>query len=850
MDIREEFLQFFESKKHTRVASAPLVPEDATLLFNNAGMVPFKSIFTGEVPRPENPRATSCQTCLRAGGKHNDLENVGHTARHHTFFEMLGNFSFGDYFKEEAIAHAWEFITEVLKFDVDKLWVTVHESDDEAELLWQKHISKDRIMRLGDTDNFWSMGDVGPCGPCSEIFYDQGAENFSGPEDKMGGDGDRFLEIWNLVFMQYEVKEKGGDLIPLASPSIDTGMGLERVVAIREGALSNYGSSLFMPLIQEVEKMIQKEYVYETGASYRVIADHIRTAVFLLSQGINFSNEGRGYVLRRILRRAVRHGYLLGFREPFMHKLVDILVSIMGKEYDYLEKKSEAVKEQIELEEARFFKTIESGIELFEEELKNTQEIFSGEVAFKLYDTFGFPLDLTEDMLKSHDLRLDSQRFESLMQEQKTRAKAAWKGSGDDAVHGDFKELLEEFGENTFVGYEFTQHSGEVQALLDESFKRTSTLASGEKGWVLLDITPFYAESGGQTGDIGLLEGFAEVLDTKKFFGLNLSQIEVKKELSVGTIVDGHVDVSRGEITKHHSATHLLHAVLYDVLGDHISQAGSLVEAERLRFDFSHPKALTQEELAQIELRVNNDVQRSIAAKTEVMGIEDAKKSGAKAQFGEKYGDEVRVVSFDTASVEFCGGVHVDNTANIGSFIITKESGVSAGVRRIEAVCGKAAYEYFSQQRETLMQAQSEVKNLDLLAGISRTKSSIAELKNELKEAQNSAKVEVSANEINGVSVVIEEYPAGDIKEKIDELKNQNEKLCAMLFQVKGDKVLIACGVSNAPAKAGDWIKKIAPILGGGGGGRPDFAQAGGKDVTKLVEAKEASLDYITEVLS
>ena len=850
MDIREEFLQFFESKKHTRVASAPLVPEDATLLFNNAGMVPFKSIFTGEVPRPENPRATSCQTCLRAGGKHNDLENVGHTARHHTFFEMLGNFSFGDYFKEEAIAHAWEFITEVLKFDVDKLWVTVHESDDEAELLWQKHISKDRIMRLGDADNFWSMGDVGPCGPCSEIFYDQGAENFSGPEDKMGGDGDRFLEIWNLVFMQYEVKEKGGDLIPLASPSIDTGMGLERVVAIREGALSNYGSSLFMPLIQEVEKMIQKEYVYETGASYRVIADHIRTAVFLLSQGINFSNEGRGYVLRRILRRAVRHGYLLGFREPFMHKLVDILVSIMGKEYDYLEKKSEAVKEQIELEEARFFKTIESGIELFEEELKNTQEIFSGEVAFKLYDTFGFPLDLTEDMLKSHDLRLDSQRFESLMQEQKTRAKAAWKGSGDDAVHGDFKELLEEFGENTFVGYEFTQHSGEVQALLDESFKRTSTLASGEKGWVLLDITPFYAESGGQTGDIGLLEGFAEVLDTKKFFGLNLSQIEVKKELSVGTIVDGHVDVSRGEITKHHSATHLLHAVLYDVLGDHISQAGSLVEAERLRFDFSHPKALTQEELTQIELRVNNDVQRSIAAKTEVMGIEDAKKSGAKAQFGEKYGDEVRVVSFDTASVEFCGGVHVDNTANIGSFIITKESGVSAGVRRIEAVCGKAAYEYFSQQRETLMQAQSEVKNLDLLAGISRMKSSIAELKNELKEAQNSAKVEVSANEINGVSVVIEEYPAGDIKEKIDELKNQNEKLCAMLFQVKGDKVLIACGVSNAPAKAGDWIKKIAPILGGGGGGRPDFAQAGGKDVTKLVEAKEASLDYITEVLS
>ena len=375
MNIREEYLKFFESKQHNRVASSALVPDDATLLFNNAGMVPFKSIFTGEIPAPLNPRATSCQTCIRAGGKHNDLENVGHTARHHTFFEMLGNFSFGDYFKEEAIAYAWEFITEVIKLDVDKLWVTVHDSDDEAELLWQKHISKDRIMRLGDADNFWQMGDTGPCGPCSEIFYDQGAEHFSGPEDKMGGEGDRFLEIWNLVFMQYE-RSADGTMTPLPKPSIDTGMGLERVVAIKEGKLSNYGSSLFMPLINQVEEMIGKEYKYETGASYRVIADHIRTAVFLLSQGTNFSNEGRGYVLRRILRRAVRHGYLLGFRTPFMYKLVDTLVSIMGGEYDYLIGKSEAVKEQIELEEARFFRTIESGIALFNEELKTTKKIF------------------------------------------------------------------------------------------------------------------------------------------------------------------------------------------------------------------------------------------------------------------------------------------------------------------------------------------------------------------------------------------------------------------------------------------------------------------------------------------
>ena len=850
MNIREEYLKFFESKNHNRVASAPLVPEDATLLFNNAGMVPFKSIFTGEIPTPSNPRATSCQTCLRAGGKHNDLENVGHTARHHTFFEMMGNFSFGDYFKEEAIAYAWEFITEVIKLDVDKLWVTVHDSDDEAEELWKKHISADRIMRLGDTDNFWSMGDTGPCGPCSEIFYDQGAENFSGPEDKMGGEGDRFLEIWNLVFMQYEVKEKGGERIPLAKPSIDTGMGLERVVAIKEGKLSNYGSSLFMPIINDVEKLIGKEYEYASGASYRVIADHIRTSLFLLAQGTNFSNEGRGYVLRRILRRAVRHGYLLGFRQPFMFKLIDTVVSIMGGEYEYLKTKAEVVKEQIQLEEARFFKTIERGIALFEEELKITKGVFSGEVAFKLYDTFGFPLDLTEDMLKSHNLTLDSAKFDELMLAQRTSAKAAWKGSGDDAVNGDFKELLEKFGENTFVGYDFTQHSGEVLALLDDSFKHSDVLNAGAKGWVLLDTTPFYAESGGQTGDCGELEGFAKVLDTKKFFGLSLAQIEVTSTLKVGTVVDAIVDNSRNEIIKHHSATHLLHAILFDVLGEHIAQAGSLNEASRLRFDFSHPKAVSHSELAEIETRVNNEIMRAIETNTQVMSIEDAKNSGAKAQFGEKYGDEVRVVSFGDASVEFCGGVHVNNSANIGSFIITKESGVSAGVRRIEAVCGNAAYKHFTEQRILLKQVESEVKNLDVLAGINRMKSSIAELIVELKEAQESSKVEVEASEINGVCVVVEEYPSGDIKEKIDSLKNENDKLCAMLFQVKGDKVLIACGVKDANAKAGEWIKKIAPVLGGGGGGRPDFAQAGGKDASKLPQAKEAAVAFITEALS
>jgi len=849
MNIREEFLKFFESKNHNRVASAPLVPDDATLLFNNAGMVPFKSIFTGEIPTPQNPRATSCQTCIRAGGKHNDLENVGHTARHHTFFEMLGNFSFGDYFKEEAIAYAWEFITEVIKLPVDKLWVTVHDSDDEAEEMWKKHISADRIMRLGDADNFWSMGDTGACGPCSEIFYDQGAENFSGSEDYMGGEGDRFLEIWNLVFMQYE-RAADGTMTPLPKPSIDTGMGLERVVAIKEGKQSNYDSSLFMPIINDVEKLIAKTYEYKSGASYRVIADHIRTSLFLLAQGINFSNEGRGYVLRRILRRAVRHGYLLGFREAFMYKLVDTVVNLMSDEYPYLKTKANVVKEQIQLEEARFFKTIESGIALFDEELKNTKDVFSGAVAFKLYDTFGFPLDLTEDMLKGKDIELDSVTFHELMTEQRTRAKAAWKGSGDAASSGDFKELLEKFGENEFVGYNSLQSDSKVLALLDCEFKTVQDLSADTRGWVFLDKTPFYAQSGGQAGDEGVLENFAKVIDTKKFFGLNLCHVEINSYIKIGDNVKSVVDASRNEIVKHHSATHLLHAVLFDVLGEHISQAGSLNDASRLRFDFSHPKALEHCELVEIEQRVNALISRGIEQTTNVMGIEDAKNSGAKAQFGEKYGDEVRVVSFADASVEFCGGCHVANTANIGSFIITKESGVSAGVRRIEAVVGHSAYEYFCEQRVLVKRVEAEVKNLDVLAGITRLKSTIDELKLEVKEAQESAKVEIVANDVNGVAVVIEELPSGDIKEKIDELKNSNEKLCAMLFQVKGDKVLIAAGVKNADAKAGDWIKKIAPILGGGGGGRPDFAQAGGKDKTKLPEAKEEALRFITEALS
>ena len=853
MDIRQAFLDFFASKGHKVYESAPLVPDDATLLFTNAGMVPFKNIFTGEVPAPNPPRATSCQTCIRAGGKHNDLENVGHTARHHTFFEMLGNFSFGDYFKEEAIAYAWEFVTEVLKLPKEKLWVTVHESDDEAEGIWKKHIAADRILRMGDKDNFWQMGDTGPCGPCSEIFYDQGEEHFNGPEDYMGGDGDRFLEIWNLVFMQYE-RDKAGNLTPLPKPSIDTGMGLERVTAVVEGKLSNYDTELFMPIIREVEKMVGKPYVYKSGASYRVIADHLRSTTFLLAQGVNFANEGRGYVLRRILRRAVRHGYMLGLREPFMHRLVDVLVEIMGNHYTYLKEKAPAIKEAMRLEEARFFGTIAAGIELFEKELVKTKARFSGAVAFKLYDTYGFPLDLTQDMLKEKGIEVDIAEFERLMSEQRERAKAAWKGSGDAKVEGDFKALLEAFGPNVFVGYDRLEEKSRVLALLDENFARIQCLEPGQAGWVMLERTPLYAESGGQAGDRGVLldqdgQTIAEAVDTKKFFDLNLSRVTAKTKLCENDTVKAVVDTSRREIAKHHSATHLLHSALREILGDHVTQAGSLVEADRLRFDFSHPKALTAEEIAEVEKWVNDIIERGIAGETEEMDIESAKAKGAMALFGEKYGETVRVVSFGDASVELCGGTHVKNSAEIGMFLITKESGVSAGVRRIEAVCGHAAYELVKSMRATLSQISHELKAKEPLQGVAKLQEQVKTLKSEIKELQKGKKADVKTEKIGDTVVVVDEVDAGDIKQMIDDLKNAHDKVAVMLFQKKGDKVLIAAGQKGTPVKAGAWVKEIAPILGGGGGGRDDFAQAGGKKPEAIDEAKTKALAYLKKRL-
>lgn len=844
IDIRAEFLNFFASKGHTIVPSAPLVPDDASLLFTNAGMVPFKSIFTGEIPRPNPPRNTSCQTCIRAGGKHNDLDNVGYTARHHTFFEMLGNFSFGDYFKEEVIDYAWEFITQVLEFPKDKLYVTTHENDDEAFKLWQKHLSKERIYRFGDKDNFWQMGETGPCGPCSEIFYDQGDAHFHTSEDYMGGDGDRFLEIWNLVFMQFE-RSADGKMSKLPKPSIDTGMGLERVVALKEGKFSNFDSSLFMPLINEIEALCKKKYLYESGASYRVIADHIRSAVFLLAQGVSFDKEGRGYVLRRILRRALRHGYLLGLKEPFMFRLVDCLCALMGGHYSYLNEKKDFVKTQIQLEEERFLSTIENGIEIFNDELKRTKSLFSGEVAFKLYDTYGFPLDLTADMLREKNLSVDEAKFDELMNEQKKRAKASWKGSGDKAVNGDFKILLEKFGENEFIGYEKMENESKILALLDEDFKCINELKSGEIGWVMLDFTPFYAMSGGQVGDTGFLDN-SEVLDTQKFFGLNLSAVRASKTLKANDKVKAHIDeIKRAQIARHHSATHLLHYALREILGTHIAQAGSLVEFNKLRFDFTHPNALTNEELDKIEKLVNECVIRADSAILEKMSLDEAKKSGAIALFNEKYQGVVRVLTLG-ASKELCGGTHIKNTAEIGSFYITKESGVSSGVRRIEAVASLAALNYAKSFINEIKELKFELKTNDISNALKKLKEQNTEFKNKLK---NAAKSELVSIDINSTRVCVARVDEGDIKMMIDDFKNAYEKAVILLVQVKDGKIMLAAGAKNAPIKAGELVKAVAVVLGGSGGGRDDFATAGGKDISQIQNACELALKLIKDKL-
>ncbi|MFP6174215.1 alanine--tRNA ligase [Helicobacter pylori] len=833
MDIRNEFLQFFQNKGHEIYPSMPLVPNDATLLFTNAGMVQFKDIFTGMVPRPSIPRATSSQLCMRAGGKHNDLENVGYTARHHTLFEMLGNFSFGDYFKEEAILFAWEFVTKNLGFKPKDLYISVHEKDDEAVKLWEKFVPFDRIKKMGDKDNFWQMGDSGPCGPCSEIYIDQGEKHFKGSEDYFGGEGDRFLEIWNLVFMQYE-RSNDGVLSPLPKPSIDTGMGLERVQALLEHKLNNFDSSLFAPLMGEISELTSLDYTSEFQPSFRVVADHARAVAFLLAQGVHFHKEGRGYVLRRILRRALRHGYLMGLKEAFLYKVVGVVCEQFSDTHAYLKESKEMVMKECFEEEERFLETLESGMELFNLSLKhlNENKIFDGKIAFKLYDTFGFPLDLTNDMLRSHGACVDMQGFELCMQEQVKRSKASWKGKQNNA---DFSTILNAYAPNEFVGYETTECPAKVLGFFDSDFKEITEANPNQEVWVLLEKTPFYAEGGGAIGDRGALfkdnEEAAIVSDTKNFFGLNFSLLEIKKALKKGEQVIAQVSDERLEIAKHHSATHLLQSALREVLGSHVSQAGSLVESKRLRFDFSHAKALNDEELEKVEDLVNAQIFKHLNSQVEHMPLNQAKDKGALALFSEKYAENVRVVSFKEASIELCGGIHVENTGLIGGFRIVKESGVSSGVRRIEAVCGKAFYQLAKEENKELKNAKTLLKNNDVIAGINKLKESV----------KNSQKAPVSMDlpieKIHGVSLVVGVVEQGDIKEMIDRLKSKHEKLLAMVFKKENERITLACGVKNAPIKANAWANEVAQILGGKGGGRGDFASAGGKDIENLQAA-------------
>lgn len=833
MDIRNEFLQFFQNKGHAIYPSMPLVPNDATLLFTNAGMVQFKDIFTGMVPHPSIPRATSSQLCMRAGGKHNDLENVGYTARHHTLFEMLGNFSFGDYFKEEAILFAWEFVTKNLGFKPKDLYISVHEKDDEAVKLWEKFVPVDRIKKMGDKDNFWQMGDSGPCGPCSEIYIDQGEKHFKGSEDYFGGEGDRFLEIWNLVFMQYE-RSSNGILSPLPKPSIDTGMGLERVQALLEHKLNNFDSSLFAPLMEEIRELTGLDYASEFQPSFRVVADHARAVAFLLAQGVHFNKEGRGYVLRRILRRALRHGYLMGLKEAFLYKVVGVVCEQFSNTHAYLKESKEMVMKECFEEEERFLETLESGMELFNLSLThlNENKIFDGKIAFKLYDTFGFPLDLTNDMLRSHGACVDMQGFENCMQEQVKRSKASWKGKQNNA---DFSAILNAYAPNVFVGYETTECSAKVLGFFDSDFKEIAEANHNQEVWVLLEKTPFYAEGGGAIGDRGVLlkddEEAALVLDTKNFFGLNFSLLEIKKTLKKGDQVIAQVSDERLEIAKHHSATHLLQSALREVLGSHVSQAGSLVESKRLRFDFSHAKALNDEELEKVEDLVNAQIFKHLTSQVEHMPLNQAKSRGALALFSEKYAENVRVVSFKEASIELCGGVHVENTGLIGGFRIVKESGVSSGVRRIEAVCGKAFYQLAKEENKELKNAKILLKNNDVIAGINKLKESV----------KNSQKAPVSMDlpveKIHGVSLVVGVVENGDIKEMIDRLKSKHERLLAMVFKKENERITLACGVKNAPIKANAWANEVAQILGGKGGGRDDFASAGGKDTENLPTA-------------
>ena len=858
-EIREAFLRFFEEQGHTRVASSSLIPNnDPTLLFTNAGMNQFKDCFLGQEKRAYT-RAVSSQKCVRAGGKHNDLENVGYTARHHTFFEMLGNFSFGDYFKRDAIAYAWEFLTsdKWLNLPKDKLWVTVYASDDEAYDIWTKDVGipAERMVRIGDnkgapyaSDNFWAMGDTGPCGPCTEIFFDHGEHIWGGPPGSPDEDGDRYIEIWNNVFMQFN-RTADGELHPLPAPSVDTGMGLERISAVLQHVNSNYEIDLFQSLLNASAEAIGCQN--EGQASLKVVADHIRSCGFLIADGVTPSNEGRGYVLRRIIRRACRHGNKLGAKGSFFYRIVAALVAEMGDAFSELKTQQAHIERVLKNEEEQFAKTLEQGLKILEQDLAELEgSVIPGEVIFKLYDTYGFPVDLTGDIARERELTLDEEGFEREMQAQRERARSA------SAFGMDYNSLVKVEGETRFIGYQGTHGEGKVLALFKEGMA-VQHLGAGEEGVVVLDQTPFYAESGGQIGDCGFLsaEGLRfDVRDTSKAGGAFLHHGVLDcGQLVVGAAVTATVDASVRQATAlNHSATHLLHAALRQILGEHVNQKGSLVDSQRLRFDFSHFEAIKPEQLKALEDKVNAEIRGNSAVEIEETDIDTAKRKGAMALFGEKYGDQVRVLTMGGGfSVELCGGTHVKRTGDIGLFKIISEGGVAAGVRRIEALTGDAAFAYLVGAEEQLKEAAALVKGsrdtlVDKLNGVLERNRQLEKELEQLKAKAASATgndLAGSAVEINGVKALSARLDGLDGKALlalVDQLKNKLGSGVILLGGVHDEKVVLVAGVTQdltSRYKAGDLMKQAAAAVGGKGGGRPDMAQGGGSDASQLDDA-------------
>ena len=871
-EIRRSFLDYFGSQGHDVVQSAPLVPyNDPTLMFVNAGMVPFKNVFTGLESRAV-PRATSSQKCVRAGGKHNDLDNVGYTARHHTFFEMLGNFSFGDYFKEQAITHAWTLLTKEWGLPASKLTATVYHTDDEAFDLWRKiaGLPEERIIRIPTSDNFWSMGDTGPCGPCSEIFYDHGDHIWGGPPGSPEEDGDRFIEIWNLVFMQFE-QQADGSRVPLPKPSIDTGMGLERIAAVMQSEHDNYDIDTFRALIAASESLTGVKAEGDSRASHRVIADHLRSTSFLLADGVLPSNEGRGYVLRRIMRRAMRHAHLLGAKEPLMHRLVPALVIEMGQAYPELGRAEPLIREVLEREETKFRQTLTNGLKLLDEATTGLGEGDSlpGDTAFKLYDTYGFPYDLTEDALRARGIGVDKTGFDSAMAQQKAAARAAWKGSGAAADSEVWFDIAEREGASEFTGYSATSGEGKVVALV-KSGAEVASASAGAEVTVIVNQTPFYGESGGQSGDQGSIRsdtGVLTVSDTAKPLGrLHAHQAKVENgTISVGDTVSLEVDVARRDaIRANHSATHLLHAALRGRLGGHVTQKGSMVAADRLRFDFSHPAALTAEDIAAIEAEVNAEVRGNEAVVTRLMSPEDAIEAGAMALFGEKYGDEVRVLSMGrtkdatTYSVELCGGTHVRALGDIGVFRIVSESAVSSGVRRIEAMTGEGARQWLVSREEALKSAASLLRTTPdevegrvaaLLDERKKLERELAEAKKALALGGGAGGATESADEdVGGVKFsgqVLEGLDPKELRGLLDSAKQRMGSGVAVVVAVNDGKASIAAAVTDdltGKVSAVDLVRAGVEALGGkGGGGRPDMAQGGGPDGNKAAEAVAAA---------